>query len=201
MPVLFEIVSVSYALGVSTTTGGGNTRFTEALDAIVAVPGFEKVSKVLVVADCDDNPVGEFQRVFAEINAAAAIIGPPPSRFIAPAAPNTKAGANPAVAIMMMPPNYSPGSLSTMCWTAARNANPAYVACVDAFAACTGANGWPPNKFAKMQIHSLIAGTYRSKPNLSPAYVWDERPDPRLVPLTDPVFDDVEAFLRNFPNM
>lgn len=198
IPDRFEIVSVNYALGLTSSTGGGNTKFTDALDAIVAVSGFNNVLKVLVVADCDDNPAQEFQRTCSEINAAAAIIGPPRSQFVAPGAPSTVAGANPEVAVLMMPPNFVAGSLSTMCWAAAKNANPVPAACVDAFAACTGAVNWTPNKLAKMKLHALIAGTYQAKPNLGPAYVWSLRPDPRLVPLTDPVFDDVEAFLRAF---
>jgi hypothetical protein len=198
IPADFEVCSVSYALGTSSATGGGNTRYTEALDALVVLPGFDKVTTILLVVDCDVNHTVEFSRVVDAINATAPIFGPPASRFVAPSSPGVKAGVSPGLVVMMMPPNGPIGSLSSMCWAAARNATP-LAPCIDALATCTGADRWSESKLAKMRLHSLIASTHERKPNLGPAYVWSENTN--LVPLSDPVFDDVETFLRNFSTL
>lgn len=193
----FEVCSVNYVLGGTTGTGGGNSRFTEALDALPALPGFDRVQKILLVADNDANPAIEFQNVSAAIAATAPIIGPPTSRLVAPATPLTKAGANPTIVVMMLPWTGLPGSLSTMCVIAARNAAPAIACCVDALAVCTGADKWTLAQRAKMQLHAIIASSHQTKPHLSPAYVWSERTN--LVPLSDHIFDQIDTFLRGFP--
>ena len=195
----FEICSVNYVLGASTNSGGGNTRFTEALDALPALPGFEGVQKILVVADNDQNPNNEFQRIVGAINATAPIIGPPASKFTAPGAPQTKAGKNPEIVVLMLPWTGVLGSLSTMCLQAAQNAAPKIAKCVDQLASCAGADNWPQNKLAKMKLHTIIASSHQQKPNLSPAYVWSENTN--LVPLGDTIFDQVAAFLQGFPAM
>lgn len=190
----FEVCSVNYVLGVSR---GGNTKFTEALDELPAIPGFQNVQKILIVADNDLNPTTAFTDVVTAITATAPIIGPPASRYVAPGAPLTKVGANPAVVVMMIPNIGIPGSLTTMCLIAAVNAAPAIAGCVDALATCTAADTWPSTALAKMKLRAIIASSHRPKPELSPAYVWSETTN--LVPLLDGVFDDVAAFLTNFP--
>jgi hypothetical protein len=190
----FEICSVSYVLG---TSRGGNTRFTDALDELPAIPGFQNVQKVLIVADNDLDPTAEFNRVTASIAATAPIIGPPAGRYVAPTAPLTKVGANPAIVILMMPWTGVIGSLHTMCVTAAANAAPMIASCVDNLAVCTAANAWPITTLAKMKLRAMIASSHRPKPDLSPAYVWSEGTN--LVPLSDGVFDQVAGFLAGFP--
>jgi hypothetical protein len=190
---------VNYVLGKPTSSGGGNTKFTEALDELPSISGFDLVQKVLIVADNDTSPAREFAAVVAAINATADIIGPPPSRFAAPPAPLIKAGANPGVVVMMLPWTGVLGSLSTTCLAAAYNAAPNIAACVDTLAACTGADKWTEAKRVKMKLHSLIASSHEPKPNLSPAYVWSENTN--LVPLNDPVFSQISNFLRAFPTM
>ena len=96
-------------LGSPTSTGGGNTRFTEALDALAATPGFEKVQKILVVADNDVDPLAEFQKIVAAVNATAPIMGPPATKLSAAAAPLEKSNSNPQVVILMLPVDFSPG--------------------------------------------------------------------------------------------
>lgn len=192
----FDICSVNYVLG---TVHGGNTRFTEALDELPSIPGFEKVTKILIVADNDLDPVVAFDRISADITATAPILGPPASRFVAPAVPLVKAGTNPEIVVLMLPWTGMKGSLSTMCALAARNAAPAMATCVDAFATCTGAGQWSITTLAKMQLRALIASAPMAKPDLSPAYVWSKNTN--LVPLSDPVFDQVKGFLRSFPTI
>jgi hypothetical protein len=190
----FEVCSVNYVLG---STRGGNTKFTEALDELPAIPGFENVEKVLIVADNDLDPVAAFNGIVTAITTTSPIIGPPASRYVAPPAPLTKAGASPSVVVMMLPWTGMAGSLSTMCLAAAMNAAPAIAACVNALASCTTADTWPATTLAKMKLRALIASSHRAKPELSPAYVWSEGTN--LVPLSDNVFDQVAGFMSTFP--
>ena len=192
----FEICSVNFVLGEN---HGGDTRFTEALDELPSIPGFERVERVLIVADNDLAPDDAFNRVVKSINATADILGPPASRFSAPPAPRQIIGESPKVAVLMMPATGINGSLSTICWTAANNAAGSNSACVDEFAQCTGANAWPITKLAKMKLRALISGTHQKQPDLSVAYVWSKGTN--IVPLSDPVFYDVRDFLINFRNL
>ncbi len=187
----FEVCSVNYVIG---STRGGNTKFTEALDELPAIPGFQNVQKVLIVADNDLEPVAAFNNVAAAITATAPIIGPPASRFVAPKAPLQKAGTNPSVFVMMIPDIGVTGSLTTMCLVAAENSAPVIAGCVNALAnSCTTADTWSVTALAKMKLRALIASSHKPKPELSPAYVWSEGTN--LVPLSDSVFDDISDFL------
>ena len=177
----------------------GIDSLTDALDELPTFPGFQNVEAILIVADNDDDPTAAFTKVTEMINATADILGFPNRRYVAPSAPGTKAGTNPVIVVMMIPQMNVPGNLDTMCLTAAANNAPSIGACVDAFATCTGANTWPSSKLGKMKLRSLISGSHRDDPHLSPAWVWREGTS--LVPLSDPVFNDVALFLRDFPTL
>ena len=150
----------------------------------------------MIVADNDVNPPVEFANIRAQIMATAPIIGPPASTFVAPNAPLMSAGVNPEITVLMLPWTGVIGSLSTMCAQSAWNGAPGIARCVDALATCTGADKWPITKLSKMKLRALIASAPIAKPDLSPSYVWSENTN--LVPLNDPIFDQVKAFLRAF---
>jgi hypothetical protein len=150
-----------------------------------------------VVADNDLDPRAAFNYVVAQINTTAEIVDPIPHRYIAPSAARQKAGADPAIVILMLPRTGVVGSLDTMCLTAATNHAPAISGCVDTFARCAHSDVWPITTLAKMKLRSFFSVSWKDDPNISPAYVWSKNTN--LVPLTDPVFDDVVAFLRGFP--
>jgi hypothetical protein len=192
----FQICSVEYVLGEK---HGGNTKFTDALDELVALPGFDGLEKILLVSDNDLDPTQSFQGIAAAIQATAPIIGPPPRRLIAPAVPLVKVGADPAIIVMMLPWTGQVGSLTTMCLTAATNAQPTNANCVDDLAICTHADMWPVTTLAKMKLRALFASTHRAAPDISPAYVWSRGTN--LVPLSDPIFDQVETFLQGFASL
>jgi hypothetical protein len=88
---------------------------------------------------------------------------------------------------------------STPLSSAAYRAAPKIAACVDALAGCTGADKWTAAKLAKMKLHALIASSHEAKPHLSPAYVWSDKTN--LVPLNDPIFDQISDFLQTSPAM
>lgn len=200
----FEVCSVNYVMNGN---HGGNSRFRDALDALVAKPGFQQVQKILIAADSDfpappgASPRNSFTDVVAQIDSTAPIIGPPRSKFAAPAAPLQKAGSNPSVVVLMVPWPGTPGNLDTMCLTAARNhSNSAFVSCVDSFSQCVGADQWASESArTKMKLRCHLSASWKDDPAISPTYVWSKNTN--LVPLTDPVFSSIVGFLRDFPNL
>jgi hypothetical protein len=157
------------------------------------------VERILIVADNDLEPKAAFANVIASIKDTAVILGPPNRRFPEPAAPMQFAKGAPGIAVYMMPELNVSGSLSTVCWQAAEQTNRASATCVNALAACTGADGWPVTTLAKMRLRSLISSTHRNKPDMSVAYVWSEGTS--IVPLDSPVFHGIKDFLIGFPNL
>ena len=91
------------------------------------------------------------------------------------------------------------GALDTMCWDAASKKRAAIGGHVDQFATNTAASAWPVTKASKMKLRSLISASHIDNPYLSPTYVWHDGTD--LIPLDDPAFDQVAAFLSGFPNL
>ena len=190
----FEILSCGHVVDAPRD---GISHLTEALDELPSIPGFQNLRAILIVADNDSDPAVAFARVTTMINATAEILGPTNRRYIAPLVPLTKAGTNPVIVVMMIPLTDVPGSLDTMCLTAAMNGAPTIAPCVEAFAKCAGADTWPITKLGKMKLRSLISAGYRDNPYLQPAWVW--RDGTSLVPLPDHVFDNIASFLSNFP--
>ena len=172
----------------------GIDHLTGALNALPAIPTFfSKLECILIVADNDGNPTAALQRVQQYIDATIDI--QPGRRYIAPAAEQLSAGANPSITILMLPWTGMPGALDSLCLAAARNREPGIAACVDNFERCINPQGWEPQKIAKMKLRAHISAAY-SDPYISPAWVWRDNTD--LVPLNDPVFNQIEGFLRAF---
>jgi hypothetical protein len=112
--------------------------------------------------------------------------------------PQVRAGASPVVVVLMIPWTDEKGSLDTLCLTAASNKRQDIAKCVEKFAKCINAEGnWPITKLGKMKLRSLISAAYINNPYEPPTYVWHDQTD--LVPLSDPIFNRIEAFLRGFP--
>jgi hypothetical protein len=167
---------------------------TTALDALPGIPNFDRLTDILVVADNDDDPDVAFQKVQQMINATAEIR--PGHRYAAPAYREVKAGSDPAVTVLMIPEGNVPGALDSLCLVAARNRQPAIGFCVDHFASCVNPVGWALQKVHKMKLRALISAAHPTDPYIAPAWVWRDNTD--LVPLDDPIFDRIDAFLRTF---
>jgi hypothetical protein len=100
---------------------------------------------------------------------------------------------------MMVPWTGVPGSLDTMCLTAAVNQVPTLGEQVEAFALAAGVNQWSVTKRGKMKLRSFISANYMTNPYIPPAWVWREGTS--LVPLSDPVFNQVASFLADFATL
>lgn len=192
----FQIVSCGFVAG-SPPGRDGIDYLTRALDALPGIPFFSQLEAILVVADNDSDPPAAFAKIQRLINDTKDISTH--HRYIAPTAGLTRAGANPKIVVMMLPWIAKPGALDTLCLTAASNAAPAIAACVEEFSKCAKTDAWPITKMGKMKLRSLIAAAHIDDPYLSPAWVWREGTG--LIPLSDHVFDQIEAFLRVFPTL
>jgi len=172
-------------------SGSGNTRFGEALDAFVLVPGFPLVRKILIVSDNDDDPRNAFRQIRLQIRKTS-------RKYKAPTRRLSATTGSPSLTIMMLPSTRKRGNLERLCWDAAvkQTANAQVVACANEFARCAGIDNWSSGKLAKVKIRSLIASKYQRNCDESLAFLWDDYPD--LIPLSDPVFDPIANFLATF---
>ncbi len=171
----------------------GIDSLTDALNALPAISGFQNVEAILIAADNDLDPAKAFTKISELIKASL-----PQQPYAVPSTPFTKAGTNPVVVVMMIPWLNVKGSLDTMCLEAAMKKAPAIASCVEKFAKCAKTNEWPITKQAKMKLRSLISAAYDKNPYLPPSWVWKNNTS--LVPLSDPVFNQVASFLSNFPD-
>jgi hypothetical protein len=152
-----------------------------------------KLEKILIVADNDGDPPMALQKVQQYINDTADFLAK--LRYMAPVQEQVSAGTNPSITILMLPWSGQSGALDTLCLVAARNREPAIAGCVDAFATCVNPIGWVQPREDKMKLRALISATH-TDPYISPAWVW--RDGTNVVPLSDPVFNQIEEFLRAF---
>jgi hypothetical protein len=183
----FSVRSPKDADGIDS---GGNSRFGEALNAFAVDPTFGMVTEIIVVADNDSDPKDAFENVQRQIRSTA-------RSYIEPKTPYVKArGKAPHFTALMLPSVGNTGCLETLCLAAAVKANPGLAACVDALKTCSGTGKWPASKQAKSDLRCLIASHYQRNPEISLTFVWDHLPE--FIPLNDPVFDDLEKFLRQF---
>jgi hypothetical protein len=190
----FQITSCGNVAGAKHGRDGIDY-LTAALDALPALPHFPQLEAILIVADNDGNPQGAFKKVQDLIAAAAEIS--PGQRYAVPPTELARNGARPVMVVMMLPWTNVNGALDSLLYISAANKRPAVARCVDAFAKCTKSDVWPMTKLAKMKLRSLMSAAHHADPYLAPAWVWSEGTD--LVPINDPVFNQIEAFLRNFP--
>jgi hypothetical protein len=188
----FQVIRTHALVGV-----GGDTAWTEALNALIAEPNFERLQAIIVVGDNDSEPARKFQLIRAAIAQTTEILSAGTTRKLdVPEVPLVRAGNAPGVVIMMIPWTEEHGNLETLCFRAVRAAFPAKAACVDEFAVCTSAEGWPISHRSKMQVRSYLASGHQSKPEFGLTRVWKEAP--HLIPLENAAFDQIAAFLRTF---
>lgn len=157
--------------------------------------GIEKASSILIVSDNDDNPIDSFQKVCTMIENAEGYAVPQKPLTVA-----RNGSSSPPVVVLMVPWTGEIGQLETLCLRAMRNRWPEIAACVDAFTQCTETDKWPRGKEERMRLRSMITSICRKDPNTSLQHAWsDNRPD--LIPLNDPVFDQITGFLKGFDTL
>lgn len=168
--------------------GYGVSAFEKSLVGFSVITGFEKIADIVVVGDNDDDPSASFADICLQITSAG---------YHAPAQPNSVFNGTPNIHVMMVPLPNQAGSLESLCYTAASNANAAVAACVQSYEQCLNLNGWAEQKKAKMRLRSFLAGSYRKNPDILFSRVWQERAG--LIPLSDTIFDPLANYLGAIP--
>ncbi|MHB2020524.1 MAG: DUF3226 domain-containing protein [Candidatus Xenobia bacterium] len=129
--VVLEAFKASRAIaGVQVLQVEGVNNIRLELAALVRTPGFDRVTRLAVVRDADDDWDAAFTSVLGGL-ANAALPVPP--------APLVLAGGTPSVAVLILPDVGQPGDLETICLRSV--AGDSALPCVDEYLQCLGAAG------------------------------------------------------------
>jgi hypothetical protein len=171
----------------------GNTAFG---DMLVAIRGdrvsFRRIKGILIIADSTEKPAVLFSSVRQQIRAAGGF--GVPSRALEVAT----ASGHPAVAVMLLPDENTPGALETLLAQEILHRMFWVAGCVDEFLRCDkiDAYAWPAEKRDKARFHSMVAVLHRDDPSRAASRAFRE-PSP-LVAVEAPCFDGVAKRVRDF---
>lgn len=169
----------------------GNSRYQEILLAITAAPGFTNLAGILVIADNDMNPAAAFQRVRTQIQDAGGYAVPNALRI------PVRNSQFPPIAVLMVPWDDEIGCLETILLEAVRAVKPELAACAEEYSVCAHVNDWNEIERAKMKLQSLTSVICRSDPTTPVSFAWNRTEE--IVSLSQPCFNRITDFLRNFP--
>jgi hypothetical protein len=157
---------------------------------------FLRLKGVLIVADSGDSPDDAFNQIKKQIISAQGY--PVPSKPMEVAA---RINDHPAIAVMLLPDENTPGGLETLCVREMLERNPWAAECVETFLECgeSTAHELPPEKKDKARYHCMVALTYPEDPSRAVSMAFKEPPNP-LISVESQCFADVERRLRKFCN-
>jgi uncharacterized protein DUF3226 len=102
----------------------------------------------------------------------------------------------PAAAVYLFPEPGKTGCLEDLLLDVIALADANLITSVNVFAGAVAKPlTWPPNKQAKMRVHSLMAACCVEDPATSLSWVWRKKGSP--MPLNSPKFADLVKFLRD----
>jgi len=117
------------------------------MKAVVRTPGFERVEKLGLVRDADDDPAGAFQSVCTALSAADLPVPP---------APLASAVGAIAVSVLIIPGDNEPGCLEDLCLRTV-STDP-IMACIDGLVSCVERNASEmPDHLSKARLQTFIA--------------------------------------------
>jgi hypothetical protein len=158
--------------------------------------GVERSKAVIIVADNDEDPGSSFRNIQSQVRDAGDYFVPEQPYQI------SVRGAYPPVGVVMLPGPGEQGSLDTLCWSAANTRYSHHIGCVEATAACLGADeqAWGKVKLAKLKVQCLLSSVCKGDPYtpLKCAW-WLDPPKGRfgdMFPLDHPAFSPIAEFLR-----
>jgi len=169
-------------------SGGGIDQFGPLLTAITTWRNVDIITDILIVADNDLSPSGSFDKVRNQIAATG--------RYEVPISPLVKAAGSPTIQVMMIPGTGKPGNLESLCVEAAIDAHPDIAKCVDQFATCVNADGWPEINLCELKLRSLLAAAHQPNPFIGLGNTWIK--DPNLIPLNHSCFDWIVKTLGSY---
>ncbi len=176
---------------------GGRGKFGAKLNGLLANESFlQSVKGILVVSDNDDDPNASFADVQQQLRQVEGIEVPHAPRVV------VRNRGLPAVSVLMIPFDGSPGNLESVCLPSAYEkwANHSLQQKVDAFVSDLPVASWSGNKQAKARMHTIIAATCEPKPDASFSLYWTVKEDFRI-PVSHASFDGIAEFIADFPRL
>jgi Protein of unknown function (DUF3226) len=164
------------------------------LSGLSSRTGFGRLKALLVVRDNDDTPAESFREVAKQLKKAKLPVPQEPLRV------KRNKPEEVGVTVMMIPftaaSGPTRGCLESLLLPAIEEHRPDVKACVDTYFGCLAAN-FTKNQQDKFRVRCSIAAMWPVDPNFGLQYALD--PAKNMIPLANPVFDEVADFLREFP--
>jgi hypothetical protein len=154
--------------------------------------GFSRIRGILIIADSTDKPAALFRAVQKQIRTVGGYGVPSKALQVA------TSSDHPAVAVMLLPDEKTPGALETLLVQEMVDKNPWIDTCVDQFLQCDkiDAYAWPAEKRDKAWFHSMVAALHREDPSRAASHAFRD-PTP-LIDVEASCFDDVERRMKDF---
>ncbi|MBF0565776.1 MAG: hypothetical protein HQK89_11075 [Nitrospirae bacterium] len=186
-PVLTE------SCGANILNAEGVTKIATTLKGISRAKGFRNVKGVLIAADSGSDPTKTFDDICKQIKSATGYNIPAKPLEIAP-----KTDDYPAVAVMLLPDENTPGGLEALCVEEIIQKYPWVEDCVETFLSCgeIDITTWPVEKQGKARFHSMVAALNRDDPSRSLSKSFKD-PNP-IIDVSASCFDKVAEQLKDF---
>jgi hypothetical protein len=173
---------------------GGNSGFYKAVVTSDAMPTFEPVTHVVLIADNDD-PAASFGAICAQIERARSE-GNLTRNWGRPATPGVSAAGDPSVSVWMWPAsNAQPGCLETLLWRIVERKYPNVAKCVRDACTCADVDRWSAGKLDKARIRCFVALAVERNPAISLSLLRRDAPD--IIPIKSRVLRPFLQFLRS----
>ena len=168
---------------VEVRNGGGVPDLYNYLALLPLVTGFDGVTSLGVVCDCETDPATAFRDLCNSLRRAGL---PVPSAVLQPTVPPPL----PRLQVALLPDATTPGMLETLLWRSLQG-NP-LLPCVEQYLTCVRRQtGQPLAHEDKSRIYSYIAG--REQPWLLPG----QAARAKYFPWSSSVFDEIKSFLQS----
>jgi len=154
---------------------------------------FDKMTRVIVLVDSDDDPAQAFTEAVDQFNRANT--ANPAKPYPVPATVNTIAtlAGSPDTAIALVPAVGVKGSLDALLLQSFEQKFPTKIKCVDDFCGCMKDANRGITKDAILRLRALIATAYHKKPGISLANLLEEGHCP--IDLAHASFNTIRAAL------
>ena len=157
-------------------------------ELLTAMPIGGDVTRVLIITDSDDDPMGTFVKIQDQVTDAG---------LSSPSLPLERSPGVPSVTVFLLPWHTEMGNIETLCVRAMRDEYKDAAACLDAYVACCpDVKTWRPGRQSQMQFRTLASSVCQTDPNTPLKYAW-KRSDLRIN-LMHPCFDALADAIRAF---
>lgn len=169
---------------------GGRERLFQQTRLLHLVPGFERLRKVAVICDADDDPTGAWKALSGALAHGARLPVPDrPGVFVG----GTGTADDPSVGTWLLPAADRPGALEDLLWPAARFE--VRKTCAEQAVRCALDDGLPPRAMSKALVYTW-SGLLDRPPDTMKTALRITRGGEPVFDLDHSAFDDLVAFLR-----